>query len=113
MGFLSVMKAIGLGSLRAFGVAAPLVSAMVPKADPFIAEVIAVVGTTERVVTALKSNATGADKAAASLPLVVEALKASELVSGHHIADTAQFQKACQLYIDATVALMNSLEHKG
>jgi len=70
-------------------------------------------GTVELAVTVAGQGDNGALKAQAALPLVTEALKSSNLVVGRTIADPDQFTKAAQLYLDATVALLKSLQHSA
>jgi hypothetical protein len=53
----------------------------------------------------------GADKLAAALPLVSNIVKTSELVVGKQVADEALFTKACQEFTQATVDLLNSIDH--
>jgi len=54
-------------------------------------------------------NSTGAQKLAASIPLIANIIKTSELVSGKKIANEALFTQACQEYAQATVDLLNSI----
>ncbi len=55
------------------------------------------------------SGSTGAQKLAASIPLVGNIIKTSELVVGKKIANEALFTKAVQEYAQATVDLLNSI----
>lgn len=56
-------------------------------------------------------GSTGAQKLQASIPLVGNIIKTSELVSGKKIANEALFTTAIQEYAQATVDLLNSIDH--
>lgn len=56
-------------------------------------------------------GATGPQKLAAAIPLVGNIIKTSELVSGKKIANEALFTQAVQEYTQATVDLLNSIDH--
>lgn len=55
-------------------------------------------------------GATGAQKLAASIPLIGNIIKTSELVAGKKIANEALFTQAVQEYAQATVDLLNSID---
>lgn len=116
MGFLSVLKAIGKGIASVAGLA-PLVQgvtqAIAPQAVPFEAELFKIVGITERAFEAMGQGSNGAAKAGAALPLVIEAIKASNLLAGHQLANPEAIGVAAQHFIDGTVALLNAIEHKN
>lgn len=54
-------------------------------------------------------GATGAQKLAASIPLIGNIIKTSELVAGKKIANEALFTQAIKEYAQATVDLLNSI----
>lgn len=114
MSFLSVMKAFASGTASVV-TAAPVIEGVTqvvaPQAVPLEQQLVGIIGTVERSFAVAGQSGNGALKAQAALPLVTEALKTSNLVAGKTIADPDQFSKAAQLYIDATVALLNSLQH--
>ena len=114
MSFVSVLKAFAAGTAKVV-TAAPVIDSVTqvvaPQAVPFEQQLIGIVGTVERALNVAGQGDNGAMKAQAALPLVAEALKASNLVAGRTIADSDEFTKAAQLYIDATVALLKSLQH--
>ena len=56
-------------------------------------------------------GSTGAQKLQASIPLVGNIIKTSELVAGKKIANEALFTTAIQEYAQATVDLLNSIDH--
>lgn len=56
------------------------------------------------------SNATGADKLKAALPLVVNIVKTSELVGQHQIADEARFTLGAQEILQGVYDVMNALK---
>jgi hypothetical protein len=111
---MSRLEAVAKGALGLFNVveASPL-SAFIP-AGGLIRSIINAVETTERAAAVFGgSAATGEAKALAVKPLVMDALKASELFIGHDIADDALFEQAAQSYIDGTVALLKSLKPRA
>lgn len=56
------------------------------------------------------STATGSDKLKAALPLVVNIVKTSEMVSGHQIADEARFTLGSQEILQGVYDVLNSLK---
>lgn len=93
-----------------------------PIITPFLGSGKAVVGTAVNDLTAIGSiiaqmeaafavipGSTGAQKLAASIPLVGNIIKTSELVAGKKIANEALFTQAIQEYAQATVDLLNSI----
>lgn len=68
------------------------------------------IGTTVvQIETALQGK-TGADKLAAAVPLVQQIIQTSELVSGHQVANEAEFEAACTDITNGVVRLLNSLK---
>ncbi len=71
------------------------------------------IGTTViQIETALQGK-TGTEKLAAASSLVAPIVRTSELVSGHSIANEAEFIAGCTDLTNAVVRIMNSLDSKG
>lgn|SRR5678815_1839714 len=58
-------------------------------------------------------GSTGAQKLQASIPLIANIIKTSQMVVGKKIANEALFTKAVQEYAQATVDLLNSLDQNA
>lgn len=58
-------------------------------------------------------GSTGAQKLAASIPLIGNIIKTSEMVVGKKIANEAMFTQAVKEYAQATVDLLNSLDQES
>lgn len=109
MSFLSVLGKIGKAVFTGAKVASPIISQFLPLGGTF-AKVAAVVGVTERVGDVLVGSGTGAQKAAAALPLTADIIKASEIVAGKEIADEALFLQGVQKIQEGTHDVLKSLK---
>lgn len=69
----------------------------------------AIGSTVIQIETALQGKS-GADKLAACVPLVKQIIQSSEMVSGHQIANEAEFTAACTDITNGVVRLLNSLK---
>jgi len=58
-------------------------------------------------------GSTGAQKLQASIPLIANIIKTSQMVVGKKIANEALFTKSVQEYAQATVDLLNSLDQSA
>lgn len=95
--------------LRPFlGSAQPDPGSILTKVDTGVNDFTAIGTQIITIETALQGK-TGADKLAAAAPLVAGIVRTSELVSGHKIANEAEFIAGCKDLTNATVRIMNSL----
>lgn len=120
---MSVLKSIGediLKGLKIVGQFVPiariLAGATPTKVDDAILNVFdGIINTTriiEVAIPAVNSAASGADKAAAALPIVKQILLSSELVKGSEIVNEDEFIASAKDFINAAVRLQNSLRIK-
>lgn len=114
MGFLKVLGQIlskGLQLVGIFPMIAPLFGAS--KAGQVAATAVndfTAIGTTIiQIETALQGKS-GVDKLSAAVPLVSQIVKTSEMVSGHQIANEAEFTAGVTDLTNAVVRIMNSLK---
>src|SRR5678816_1560535 len=99
-----------------------------PLITPFLGsgKTASVVGTTVNDLTAIGGiivqietafaavpGSTGAQKLQASIPLIANIIKTSQMVVGKKIANEALFTKSVQEYAQATVDLLNALDQNA
>lgn len=110
--FQKIADALGK-VLQIAGVASGLLQ-FLPQKQAAVATVatndLTAVGSILLMIQTALSSATGADKLKAALPLVVNIVKTSELVSGHPIADEARFTLGAQEILQGVYDVMNSLK---
>lgn len=116
-GFTSVLKAIGQGVVKAFGIFAgnpvlqQVAGTYIPGASSLIQPIIGIVTAVERAFAIAKPDGkSGPEKFAAALPLVEQVIKNSELVAGHEIADEALLTRGAGKILDGVVDVLNSLK---
>jgi hypothetical protein len=120
-GFVSFLKKIGqvlAAGLELTGIISPIVLPMLGSGKAAQTATTAIndftsIGTTVvQVETALQGK-TGPEKLAAASSLVQPIVRTSELVSGHTIANEAEFIAGCTDLTNAVVRIMNALGSKG
>ncbi len=112
-----IAKYIGEGMIFLSGFQ-PLISQLHPKAEPILGKaddvMLKIAGFVAQIQVIGTANGTvqmsGAQRAAAIAPLVVQALKDSALVSGHAIEDVDAFNKAALAIGGNVYDLMQSLK---
>jgi hypothetical protein len=113
--FKKIAEAIGK-VLQIAGVASGLLQ-FLPQKQQGVATVaindLTSVGSVLLMIQTALSTATGADKLKAALPLVVNIVKSSEMVTGHDIADEARFTLGSQEILQGVYDVLNSLKADG
>lgn len=113
--FKKIAEAIGK-VLQIAGVASGLLQ-FLPQKQQGVATVavndLTSVGSVLLMIQTALSTATGADKLKAALPLVVNIVKSSEMVTGHDIADEARFTLGAQEILQGVYDVLNSLKADG
>lgn len=116
-GFTSLLKAIGQGVVKAFGIFASnpalqsVAAAYIPGAAPILQPIIGIVAAVERAFAiAQPQGKSGPQKFQAALPLVEQVIRNSELVVGREIADEAMLTRGAGKILDGMVDVLNSLK---
>src|SRR5207245_9187833 len=104
MSFISRLESIAKGALRLLPIGEELAGAAGVPAG-VLGQIDQAVQIAEAVAASVGAAKQGAQKSAAILPLVIDALKASALVRGHEVGDEALFTEAAQGFINSTVLL--------
>lgn len=105
-GLVSVVRFVG-------GEQGQKLAAIIP-AGSLIVRLVQIIADVERATEILLGSADGqgAKKLEAASPLVVDAIKNSELVLGREIIDEANFVKGCNEVVGGLVRVINSLKQK-